>query len=120
MPSNYPLPFRIGIIAIAFCAILNAQPGTISKWGVKSVPPHKYHVSSCANCVRDLNGQIQSNPAPVRAFLAKHPCPVTGSAKGGCDGYMVSRIKSLKPGARDTPENMRWRTIEQAMKERPK
>jgi hypothetical protein len=119
MPSNHPLPFRIGIIGIAFCAILNAQPGTISKWGVKSLPPHK-HAATCANCVRDLNGQIQSNPAPVRAFLAKHPCPVTGSAKGGCAGYVVSRIKPLKPGARDTPQNMRWRTIAQAIKEHPK
>jgi len=120
MPSNCPLLFRIGIFAIAFCAILNAQPGTISKWGVKSEPPHRYHVSTCANCVRDLNGQIQTNPAPIRAFLARHPCPATGSAKGGCAGYVISRIKPLKPGARDTPDNMRWRTIAQAIKERAK
>jgi len=84
------------------------------------VPPNNHHVASCANCIRDLNGQILSNPAPIRAFLAKHPCPVTGSAKGACAGFVVSRIKPLKPGATDTPENMRWRTIEQAIKERPK
>ncbi len=120
MPLKHVLLFRIGTMALAFCAILGAQPGTIPKWGQKWVPPHNYHVPSCKNCVRDLNGTISRNPAPVRAFRAKHPCPATGSVKGVCNGYVVDHIKPLSRGGTDTAGNMRWRTIAQAAKERPK
>ncbi len=60
------------------------------------------------------------DPAPVHAFVAKHPCPATGSVKGACPGYVVSRIKPLRPGSWDTPENMRWRNVAQAIKDRAK
>jgi hypothetical protein len=33
---------------------------------------------------------------------------------------VVDHIKPLNRGGRDTPDNLRWRTIAQAMKERPK
>ncbi len=39
---------------------------------------------------------------------------------GACPGYVVGDIKALKPGASDTPSNMRWRTIAQAIKDHAK
>jgi len=67
-------------------------------------PPHN-HAPSCTGCVRDLNGRISSNPAPVRAFQSTHPCPANGSLKGPCPGYFVEFVKP--------PQNMRWRKIAQ-------
>jgi hypothetical protein len=116
MPSKHLLPFRIGTFALAFCAILNAQIVITPKFPT----PHNNHTPTCLNCVRDLSGQISPNPAPVRAFRAKHPCPATGSVKGVCAGYLVDHIKPLNRGGSDTPENMRWRTIAQATKARLK
>jgi hypothetical protein len=96
--------------------MLNAQLSMVSKFPA----PRTNHTPTCLNCVRDLSGQISRNPAPVRAFRAKHPCPTTGSVKGACPGYVVDDIKALKPGASDTPENMRWRTLAQAAKDHAK
>jgi hypothetical protein len=116
MPSKQPLPFRIGTLALAFCAILNAQLSMVTKFPA----PRTNHNPTCLNCVRDMSGQISRNPAPVRAFRAKHPRPTTGSVKGACPGYVVGDIKTPKPGTSDTPQNMRWRTIAQATKDRAK
>ncbi len=116
MPPKHPLPFQIGTLALAFCAILNAQMVTTPKM---PLPPIR-HGPTCANCVRDLSGHISRNPAPVRAFRLKKPCPATGSVKGPCAGFLVDHIKPLNRGGRDTPDNLRWRTIAQAIKERPK
>jgi hypothetical protein len=107
----------MGTLALAFCAILNAQPGTSSKWGNG---PHNQRTVNCTGCVRDLSGHISQNPAPVRDFRSTHPCPANGSLRGPCPGYLVDHIKALKPGTRETSANLRWRTITQAVKERPK
>lgn len=106
---------RIGTLALALCAVLNAQPGISSKWGSG---PHNQRIAKCTNCVRDLSGRIAQNPMPVRAFRSLHPCPATGSVRGRCNGFVVSHIKPLNRGGRDTPENMQWRSIAQATKHR--
>jgi len=116
MPSKYSLPFRLGTLGLIICAILNGQLSMVSKFPA----PRTNHAPTCLNCVRDLSGQISRNPAPVRAFRAKHPCPTTGSVKGACPGYVVDDIKALKPGASDTADNMRWRTLAQAAKDHAK
>ncbi len=116
MPSKHKLPLRIGILALAVSAILSAQLSMVSKFPA----PRTSHTPSCLNCVRDLTGHLSRNPVPVRAFRAKHPCPTTGSVKGACPGYVVGDKKALKPGATDTPDNMRWQTIAQAAKDHVK
>ena len=116
MPSKQPLLFRIGTLALAFCAIVNAQIITAPKLPL----PSTRHPPSCINCVRDLGGRISRNPAPVRAFRTKNPCPATKSVQGACSGFVVDHINPLSRGGSDTPENMRWRTIAQALKDRAK
>jgi hypothetical protein len=101
---------------LAFCAILNAQIVTTPKFPT----PHNNHTPTCTNCVRDLSGRISRNPMPVRAFRALKPCPATKSVKGACVGFVVEHIKPLDKGGSDTPDNMRWRTIAQATKDRIK
>jgi hypothetical protein len=116
MSSKHSLPFRIGTLALAFCAILSAQVGMKPK-----LPnPRTYKGPTCNNCVRDVSGHISQNPAPVRKFRATHPCPANQSLKGGCPGYLVDHIKPLDRGGKDTPQNMRWRSVAQAIKDRPK
>src|SRR5580704_13916608 len=116
MPYKQALALRLGILVLTVSAILNAQLSMVTKFPA----PRTNHAPTCLNCVRDLSGQISRNPAPVRAFRAKHPCPTTGSVKGACPGYVVDDIKALKPGVSDTPENMRWRTLAQAAKDHAK
>ena len=116
MALKHMLLFRIGTIAIALCAILSAQMVTIPKMP----PPRMRKPPSCTNCVRDVNGQISQNPAPVRKFRATHPCPANGTLKGPCPGYLVEFKKPLARGGKEDPGNMRWRSMAQAMKERPK
>jgi hypothetical protein len=115
MPSKNLLLFQIGTLVLAGCSILNAQPGSTLK-----LPkgPYTPPVPKCTNCVRDVNGQISQNPAPVRKFRATHACPVTGSLQGACPGYVVDFKKPLARGGKDAPENMRWRTIAQVMKKK--
>lgn len=110
--KSQPL-FRIGTIVLALCAILSAQMVTIPKLP----PPRMRKPPSCNNCVRDVNGQISHNPAPVREFRATHPCPADGSLKGPCPGYLVDFKKPLARGGKDDPRNMRWKSIAQALKE---
>jgi hypothetical protein len=116
MPSKHAFPLRIGTLALAFCAILNAQIVTTPKFPT----PQNHHTPSCINCVRDLSGNIARNPAPVRAFRSNHPCPATKSLKGPCAGFVVDHIKPLNRGGSDTAENMQWRTIAAATKGRVK
>jgi hypothetical protein len=115
MPSKHVLLLEIGALLLAGCTILSAQPGSTLK-----LPkgPYSPHVAQCTNCVRDVNGQISQNPAPVRRFRAAHPCPVNGSVQGACPGYVVDFKKALARGGKDAPENMRWRTIAQVMKKK--
>jgi hypothetical protein len=113
MTSKHHLLFRIGTLGLALGAILNAQIGMRPKLPLPRTP----HRPTCTNCVRDLNGSVSRNPAPVRAFRSDHPCPATGSVHGACAGYVVDHIKPLNKGGSDTPANMRWRTIAQAKKD---
>lgn len=107
--------FRIGTLVAVFCVIVNAQPGTSSKWGSG---PHNQRITKCINCIHDLSGRISQNPAAVRQFRLRHPCPATGSTGGQCSGFVVDHIKPLSQGGRDTPENMKWRTITEATRHR--
>jgi hypothetical protein len=116
MPSKQTLLFRIGTLALLRCAVLNAQVGMVHKLPV----PRSHPGPTCNNCVRDLSGQISSNPAPVREFRNTHPCPANGSLKGPCPGYVVDRKKPLHRGGRDTPDNMRWRTLVEVAKQHVK
>ena len=117
--KHLPL-FRIGTLALALSAMLaqmvNAQIVTVPKLPL----PSTRHAPTCTNCVRDLSGHISRNPAPVRAFRALKPCPATKSVKGACAGFVVDYVKPLNRGGSDTPDNMRWRTIAQATKDRVK
>jgi hypothetical protein len=116
MPSKHLLLFRIGTLAIAFSAILGAQVPISPK-----LPnPRTYKGPTCSNCVRDLSGHISQNPVPVRKFRSTHPCPANGSLEGACPGYVVDYKKPLDRGGKDTVQNMRWRTVAQATKERAK
>lgn len=82
----------------------------------KLPPPRMRKPPSCNNCVRDVNGRISQNPAPVRKFRATHPCPANGSLKGPCPGYLVDYKKPLDRGGKDDPRNMRWKSIAQVLK----
>jgi hypothetical protein len=84
----------------------------------KMPPPRMRSPPTCNNCVRDVAGHLSQNPAPVRKFRATHRCPANGSLKGACPGYLVDYIKPLNRGGKDAPENMRWRTVAQALKNR--
>lgn len=116
MPSKHSLLFRIGTLALICCAILNAQIVTTPKF---PNPPMR-HGPTCPNCVRDLDGNISSNPGPVRKFRSTHACPVNGSLQGACPGYLVDFKKPLNRGGKNAPENMRWRTIAKALKDQAK
>jgi hypothetical protein len=116
MVSKQPLLFRIGTLALTICTVVIAQVVT----SPKMPPPRMRAAPSCTNCVRDMNGRISQNPAPVRKFRATHPCPANGSLKGPCPGYLVEYKKPLHRGGKDDPQNMRWRSIAQAIKERAK
>jgi hypothetical protein len=115
MLSKHVRMLEIGLLAFIGCATLNAQPGSTLKLPKGAYSPH---VAQCTNCVRDVNGRISQNPAPVRRFRSMHPCPANGSMQGACPGYVVDFKKALARGGKDAPENMRWRTIAQVMKKK--
>jgi hypothetical protein len=96
--------------------MLNAQMTMFQKLPA----PRTSHTPSCIDCVRDLGKGIPPKLGPVIAFRSKHPCPTTGSVRGACPGYVIVDNKPPKPGASDTPGNLRWRTIAQAAKDRAK
>jgi|SRR5580692_7815901 hypothetical protein len=125
MSSKRSLLFQIGTFVLAGCAVLNAQlvnPQLMNAQLGSSTKlpngPHNQRVAKCTNCVRDVNGQISQNPAPVRKFRSTHPCPANKSLAGSCPGYVVDFKKPLDRGGKDAPENMRWRTLAQVMKKR--
>jgi hypothetical protein len=117
MPLKHPLLFRIGTLALAFCAVLSAQLGTSSKW---PGPSHNQRAAKCINCVQELSGFIPPHPALVREFRSTHPCPANRLVQGACPGYLIDLKKPLDRGGKDTSENLRWRTMAQAAKERVK
>jgi len=47
--------------------------------------------------------------------MMEHPCPATGSPKGPCPGYTIDHRIALCVGGPDTPANMQWQTMEDAV-----
>ena len=52
-------------------------------------------------------GKIYRDYAAVRAFKRTHPMPSDGRA------YDIDHIKPLSKGGADSPDNMRWVTVEE-------
>lgn len=50
------------------------------------------------------------SPAPRRAFVATHPCPVPDQPPKRCPGHVVDHIVPLCAGGQDHPDNMQWQT----------
>jgi hypothetical protein len=48
------------------------------------------------------------DPAQRQAYVATHPCPVTGLTTGACPGYVVDHLYPLCAGGADIPDNMGW------------
>lgn len=44
-------------------------------------------------------------------FRRENPCPVNGSSKGPCKGYVVEHVYPLTCGGLDAPSNMQWQTV---------
>jgi hypothetical protein len=59
---------------------------------------------------RDANGRIARSTKAKDEFKKSHPCPATGSSRGGCKGYVIDHVQALKHGGTDTPSNMQWQT----------
>jgi hypothetical protein len=121
MPAQHSLLLRIGTLFLTSCAILNAGDHRRSSSGTSrthhssnSTSTRSHRSTYCARCARDSRGRIKRNPEAVREFRSNHPCPSTGSTRGGCPGYVVDHTKALKHGGSDTPGNMEWQTREAA------
>ena len=70
--------------------------------------------SRCQSHARDTIGRIDRSSSARRAFRNYNPCPGTGSTKGPCAGYVIDHIKALQQGGADSPDNMQWKTREEA------
>lgn len=51
----------------------------------------------------------------ARHFQRLHPCPSTGLTYGGCPGYVRDHIAPLCAGGADSPANMQWQTVRDAL-----
>jgi hypothetical protein len=49
-------------------------------------------------------------------FTKRHPCPVNGSTRGECPGYVISLIKPACAGGGERPGNLQWQTVAAARK----
>jgi hypothetical protein len=130
MISKHWLAFRIGTIALAFCAILSARPNSAKRhrhsyrnFNSTYTSPNNsaapaaspaHNNSYCVNCARDSRGRIARSSGAQHAFRQANPCPSTGSTSGRCRGYVIDHIRALKHGGSDTPDNMQWQTREEA------
>lgn len=54
------------------------------------------------------------DPAQVRAFRKKHPCPGTGKTSGACAGFVVDHVIPLALYGADDPTNMQWQNVADA------
>lgn len=73
-----------------------------------------YNSNYCKTCERDSQGHIKRSQEAKQEFKRQHPCPVNGSTKGHCEGYIIDHIVPLKRGGADSPSNMQWQTIEES------
>ena len=76
----------------------------------RTTVPRARSLRRCPSCQRDSRGKIQRSTSARHEFQHLHPCPSTGSAAGGCPGYVVDHIRPLKRGGVDSPGNMQWQT----------
>ena len=51
----------------------------------------------------------------IKQFKLDNPCPANGRYKGRCEGYVIDHIEALACGGLDTPKNMQWQTVFEAM-----
>lgn len=130
MISKHRLAFRIGTIALAFCAILSACPNSAERHrhsyrnfsstysgptnSAAPTAPSTHSSNYCVSCARDSRGRIERSSESRHAFHQANPCPSTGSTSGACPGYVIDHIRALKHGGSDTPDNMQWQTREAA------
>lgn len=62
----------------------------------------------CGEPRRDASGDLYRSSAVRTAFLRAHPCPVTGSSTGPCDGWQVDHVIPLACGGCDAVSNLQW------------
>jgi hypothetical protein len=48
-------------------------------------------------------------------FKREHLCPAAQQSKGPRLGYIIDHTIALKRGWADTPVNMQWQTVDEAM-----
>lgn len=53
----------------------------------------------------------ERSQAAKNDFKRSHPCPVNGSFRGPCPGYVIDHITPLACGGADAPDNMQWQTV---------
>lgn len=70
--------------------------------------------TKCDTCPRDKRGHIERSTSAKTEFRLTNPCPITGSSKGACSGYVIDHVIALKRNGTDTPDNMQWQTFEEA------
>lgn len=54
--------------------------------------------------------------AARHAFARSHPCPATAQPSLPCPGWIIDHIEPLCSGGPDTPANMQWQTVADALK----
>lgn len=67
-------------------------------------------LAACCHAPQDSPHKRDSSMR--RLFMAEHPCPSNGKAKGACPGYVVDHIVPIKRGGGDNPYNMQWQTVQ--------
>ncbi len=60
------------------------------------------------------HAEIARSSAAKRAFAREHPCPATGRPVPSCPDHVIDHHHALCAGGLDTPQNMRWMTVEEA------
>ena len=111
------------LAAIAF-AVAIAFSGHCDAKGSRGNSSHGSHSHGNSNRAapsvqRNSHGKIARSGRARGEFKKSHPCPSTGRSSGGCPGYVIDHVKSLKHGGADAASNMQWQT-KAAAKEKDK
>lgn len=67
-----------------------------------------------ASFISSAEATQQRSYHAIEEFKLEHPCPINGSFKGSCPGYVIDHIKPLSCGGLDSPKNMQWQTVKDA------